>query len=124
MSMPRRSRSRMAASVLQAGPMVQMILARRGEGLSVEGSAIDSGLLAVNLSPQTVVAQFDDLYHEGHEVTRRKHLQIKTFVTLRVLRGSWFFSSSVKLIHYSSNGACCGSGSSSQRRRLLPLSCG
>src|SRR5579863_3642482 len=29
MSMPRRSKSRMAASVLQAGPMVQMILARR-----------------------------------------------------------------------------------------------
>src|SRR5579864_7684543 len=27
--MPRRSRSRMAASVLHAGPMVQMILARR-----------------------------------------------------------------------------------------------
>ena len=29
MSIPRRSRSRMADSVLQAGPMVQMILARR-----------------------------------------------------------------------------------------------
>src|SRR3954465_2797047 len=29
MSMPRRSRSRIAASVLQAGPMVQIILARR-----------------------------------------------------------------------------------------------
>src|ERR1035437_10130329 len=51
-------------------------------------------------SSRLVVAQFDDLYHEGHEVTRRRHLQIKPFVTLRVLRGSWFFSSSVKLIHY------------------------
>ena len=41
----------MAASVLQAGPMVQMILARRGEGFTVEGSVIDSGLLSFNLSP-------------------------------------------------------------------------
>jgi len=42
----------MAASVLQAGPMVQMIFARRKEGLAVEGSVIDAGLLALNLSPQ------------------------------------------------------------------------
>jgi hypothetical protein len=41
----------MTASVLQAGPMVQMIFARRGEWWSGEGSAIDSGLLALNLSP-------------------------------------------------------------------------
>jgi len=41
----------MAASVLQAGPMVQMILARREEALTAEGAAIDSGLLAFNLSP-------------------------------------------------------------------------
>ena len=49
--MPRRSSSRMAASVLQAGPMVQMILARRGEDFTADGSAIGSGLLAFNLSP-------------------------------------------------------------------------
>src|SRR5436190_23843753 len=55
MSMPSRSRSRIAASVLQAGPMVQMIFARRGEDLSVAGSAIDSGLLTFNLSPQSEV---------------------------------------------------------------------
>jgi hypothetical protein len=35
-----------------------------------------------------VVAQFDGHYHEGHEITRRKHLQINPFVALRVLRGS------------------------------------
>src|SRR5579872_6827541 len=40
MSMPRRSRSRMATSVLQAGPMVQMILARRSAGFAgVDGSS-------------------------------------------------------------------------------------
>jgi hypothetical protein len=42
----------MAASVLQAGPMVQMIFARRKEGLAVEESVMDAGLLALNLSPQ------------------------------------------------------------------------
>jgi hypothetical protein len=41
----------MAASVLQAGPMVQMIFARRSEGVTVEGSALGSGLLDFNLSP-------------------------------------------------------------------------
>jgi hypothetical protein len=35
MSMPRRSRSRMSASVLQAGPIVQMIFARRGADRTV-----------------------------------------------------------------------------------------
>src|ERR1700728_786930 len=53
MSMPSRSRSRMAASVLQAGPMVQMIFARRGEGLGAEGAEIDSGWLILNLPPQS-----------------------------------------------------------------------
>jgi hypothetical protein len=52
----------MADSVLQAGPMVQMIFARRGEGLAIEGSAIGSGLLtcllAFNLSPRTLMVQF------------------------------------------------------------------
>jgi hypothetical protein len=47
----------MAASVLQAGPMVQMIFARRGEGLPGEGSAINSGLAALNLSPQSELAE-------------------------------------------------------------------
>jgi hypothetical protein len=41
----------MAASVLQAGPIVQIILARRGEAFAAAGSAIDSGLLGFNLSP-------------------------------------------------------------------------
>jgi hypothetical protein len=41
----------MAASVLQAGPMVQMIFARRGERATLVGSAIGSGLLDFNLSP-------------------------------------------------------------------------
>ena len=41
----------MAASVLQAGPMVQIIFARRGDGFTVAGSAICSGLLRFNLSP-------------------------------------------------------------------------
>jgi hypothetical protein len=48
----------MVASVLQAGPIVQIIFARRGEALTVEGSAIDSGLLALNLSPQSGLAEF------------------------------------------------------------------
>jgi hypothetical protein len=42
----------MAASVLHAGPMVQMIFARRKEALAEEGSVIDAGLLILNLSPQ------------------------------------------------------------------------
>src|SRR3954470_8878414 len=58
MSMPRRSSSLIAASVLQAGPMVQMILARRTEGLSVAGSAIDAGLLALKQCPQSGLRYF------------------------------------------------------------------
>jgi hypothetical protein len=42
----------MAASVLQAGPMVQMIFARRGHDFAVEGFAIASGL-ALNRCPQS-----------------------------------------------------------------------
>src|SRR5580698_4549620 len=38
--MPRRSRSRIAASEWQAGPMVQMILARRATGDKAEVSAV------------------------------------------------------------------------------------
>ena len=54
MSMPRRSRSRIAASVLQAGPMVQMILARRRAGFAgVDGS---SGLVSL----------FDNLFLFAH----------------------------------------------------------
>jgi hypothetical protein len=43
----------MAGSILQAGPMVQMIFARRVGGLSVEELAMDFGLVALNLSPQS-----------------------------------------------------------------------
>jgi hypothetical protein len=46
----------MAVSVLQAGPMVQMILARRGEEMTAE--AIDSSLLTLNLSPQSELLNF------------------------------------------------------------------
>jgi len=53
----------MAGSVLQAGPMVQMIFARRGDDLAMEGSAVDSGLLIglriFNLSPQSGVGASD-----------------------------------------------------------------
>jgi len=38
--------------------MVQMIFARRGEGLPLEGSAIGSCGLGFNRSPQSVVVQF------------------------------------------------------------------
>ena len=44
--MPRRIRSRIAASVLQAGPMVQMIFARRGEALA-ESSGDERTVYAV-----------------------------------------------------------------------------
>src|SRR5882724_7674384 len=46
--MPRRSRSRMAASEEQAGPMVQMILARRRTGLAGRCGA-DGGASAFGL---------------------------------------------------------------------------
>jgi hypothetical protein len=43
-------------------------------------------LRTVNLFTQYLgVAQFASHYHEGHEGTRRKLLQINPFVTLRVL---------------------------------------
>src|SRR5215472_6336470 len=46
MSMPRRSRSRMTASVLQAGPMVQIILARRRRAVPF-GVGLSAGLFAI-----------------------------------------------------------------------------
>ena len=54
----------MVASVLQAGPMVQMIFARRKEGLAGEGSVIDAGLLALNLSPPMSWLRYTILFAE------------------------------------------------------------
>ena len=51
MSIPRRSSSRMAASVPQAGPMVQMILARRWVEADTRSAA--DGCVCFNLSPGT-----------------------------------------------------------------------
>ena len=48
MSMPRRSSSRMAASLLLAGPMVQMILARRRAELCTPSAA--DACVSFNLS--------------------------------------------------------------------------
>jgi hypothetical protein len=48
----------MAASVLQAGPMVQMIFARREGDVSGAGVAIDVGGLGFNRSPASGLAKF------------------------------------------------------------------
>ena len=73
--MPRRIRSRMAASELQAGPMVQTILARRGEDTA---SAMVAGV-GFNLSP----VKNRDVFRLQHRREIARDGEDEAFLTFR-----------------------------------------
>src|SRR3979490_3099015 len=100
MSIPRRNRSRMAASEWQAGPMVQMILARRTEAVAgtveaaldnvleaeEEGcpsgwsSAISPCLLAFNFFPHLGITNWRPRRPGLRQIQRENHRDVACYV--------------------------------------------